>query len=90
MNGQRSNFYKDWEHFGLLLKNKIKISSKAPTEIQESATLKEGQCQLLMLKSKKSITYPLKILSIKFPRAPAKIRDKEIFKSFSEMAVLKK
>ena len=44
----------------------------APIVIALSATLKTGQTR----KSIKSITYPKKIRSIKFPMAPPKIKEK--------------
>jgi hypothetical protein len=66
------------------------MRSTAPIEMQESATLKEGQCQPFTLTSRKSITYPLKIRSKKLPRAPAIIRDKDILKNLSLGDALKK
>jgi hypothetical protein len=68
----------------------MKMSRTAPMDIQESATLKDGQCQPFTLTSKKSITYPLKIRSIKLPRAPAMINDKDIFSHLSPGDALKK
>jgi hypothetical protein len=86
----RSNLEEDGEHVGLLLKRKIKMRRTAPIEIQESATLKEGQCQPFTLTSKKSMTYPLKTRPMKLPKAPAIIRDKDIFNHFSsEDALIK-
>ena len=60
--------------FASLRKSKIpKIIT--PTVIALSARLKTGQIR----KSKKSITYPKRIRSIRLPQAPPKINDKAKF-----------
>ena len=55
------------------------ISQTAPIVIAESATLKAGH----ILKSMKSTTKPRKILSIKLPTAPPRIKAIGIFILFS-------
>ena len=47
MNGQGPDFEYYWKHAQSLLKIKLTISRTAPQEMQESATLKVGQCQFL-------------------------------------------